>query len=85
MTGGSLYAAAIGGALLTAVSGPVAFCAPAYLADGPETLLHKAVYAYELNDPADIPFYDDENYCWQQVWTASNGWIWIDVCHGYVF
>lgn len=85
MTGGSLYAAAIGGALLIAASAPVAFRAPANLPGGPETLLHKAVFTYELNDLADIPYNDDENYCWQQVWTASNGWIWMDVCHGYVF
>jgi hypothetical protein len=82
---GSLCAAAVAGALLTAALPPVGLCAPGNFSGGPEALVHKAVYAYELYGPDDIPFYDEENYCWQQVFTPSNGWVWVDVCHGYAF
>ena len=87
MTGvrGSLCAAAIGGELLAAAPLPVAPCGLGYASGGPGTLLHKAVYAYEVYGPEDVPYYDQDNYCWQQVWTPSNGWLWVDVCHGYAF
>jgi hypothetical protein len=75
---GSICAVALGAAILTAAP------APAVASGGYEKLLHKAVYAWELNDEGAVPYYDDENYCWQQVWTA-HGWRWVDVCHGYAF
>jgi hypothetical protein len=86
MTGvrGALCVAAIGGALLAAAPLPVA-CGPVYTSGGSGTLLHKAVYPYEVYGPEDVPFYDEQNYCWQQVWTPNNGWLWVDVCHGYAF
>ena len=45
----------------------------------------EAVYAWELygEEPV-VPYYDPDNYCWQQVWTA-HGWRWVDVCYGYAF
>jgi len=44
----------------------------------------KAVYDWELWGEDPIPYYDADNYCWQQVWTPQ-GWRWVDVCHGYAF
>jgi hypothetical protein len=81
---GSICAAALGAAILTAA--PAVACgghAQNFLGRC-EKLLHKAVYAWELDDEGAVPYYDDENYCWQQVWTA-HGWRWVDVCYGYAF
>lgn len=85
---GSMRAAAIGAAILTAAPpSAVALGWPGQIfSSGQENLLHKAVYAYELYYYGYVPYYyDDENYCWQQVWTANNGWRWVDVCHGYAY
>jgi len=47
--------------------------------------IHKTVFIEELYvEPYVLPFYDEQNYCWQQVWTP-HGWRWVDVCHGYAF
>ncbi len=84
---GSVRAAAMGAAILTAVppSALALSCSGQVFSGGQENLLHKAVYAYELYYDGYVPYYDAENYCWQQVWTDSNGWRWVDVCHGYAY
>ncbi len=51
---------------------------------GPEATLRKIVFFEELYFEGYVPFYDEQNYCWQQVWTP-HGWRWVDVCHGYAF
>jgi hypothetical protein len=83
---GSICASALGAAILTAA--PASAVASGGHAQNfsmmYENLLHEAVYAWELYDEGAVPYYDDENYCWQQVWTA-HGWRWVDVCHGYAF
>ncbi|HMF06984.1 MAG TPA: hypothetical protein VKE72_08245 [Methylocella sp.] len=85
---GSIYAAVIGAAVLMTAAPASALVSGSrgeILSGGHENLLRKAVYAYELYDDGYNWFYDDENYCWQQVWTDSNGWRWVDVCHGYAY
>jgi hypothetical protein len=82
---GSIRAAAMAAILTAAPAWAIAPCPPAQNFSGlQETPLHNAVYAYELYDQGYTPFYDDENYCWQQVWTA-NGWRWVDICYGYAY
>ncbi|MCI0599444.1 MAG: hypothetical protein L0Y50_10640 [Beijerinckiaceae bacterium] len=52
---------------------------------GYQAATRKIVFAEELYlEPYVLPFYDEQNYCWQQVWTP-HGWRWVDVCHGYAF
>jgi hypothetical protein len=84
---GSMRAAALGAAILTAApaSALTSNRPGQIISGGQENPLHKAVFSYELYDDNYVPYYDEENYCWQQVWTASNGWRWVDVCHGYVY
>jgi hypothetical protein len=83
---GSIRSAAMAAILTAAPTWALAPCPPAQIFSGlqQETPLHDAVYAYELYDEGYTPFYDDENYCWQQVWTA-NGWRWVDICYGYAY
>jgi hypothetical protein len=81
---GSIRAAAMAAILTAAPAWALAPCPPAQNFCGLQETLPNAVYAYELSDEGYTPFYDDENYCWQQVWTA-NGWRWVDICYGYAY
>ncbi|MCI0465431.1 MAG: hypothetical protein L0Y57_00230 [Beijerinckiaceae bacterium] len=55
------------------------------LSFGYQAPFRKAVFIGELyTEQYVIPYYNEQNYCWQQVWTP-HGWRWVDVCYGYVF
>jgi hypothetical protein len=84
---GVICAAAGAAAILLAAQRP-AFAAagqPQILAKSPEASVLQAVSDWELWDEEPVvPYYDADNYCWQQVWTA-HGWRWLDVCYGQAF
>ena len=86
---GVFYAALAGAAILLAVQPPALAAAgqPQIFPHSLEAPIIKAVYDWELfgEDPVPpVPYYDPDNYCWQQVWTA-HGWRWVDACYGYAF
>ena len=75
-----------GAAIVLGVVSPALAAAghPQTFSSSPEKFIRNAVYDWELWDEYPVPFYDEDNYCWQQVWTA-HGWRWVDVCHGFAF
>ncbi len=84
--------AGAGGVALAAAAILLAAQPPALAAAGQQQIFRhslelpivKAVYDWELWDEDPVPYYDADNYCWQQVWTA-HGWRWLDVCNGQAF